>query len=160
MNTRKSNKNRINIVLIFCVLVNILGEIANIALWYSSPAGMYGPTGAQGSLRGGYIASVTGGDNALIAGSVILAVVAFIYIVAMLGLLKRQKWGPLLVIAISVVNRAIALFLYEYSAAFYVWFVWTIILVVVAFLDYPRFTANTQSGHLQLARPETQFGRR
>jgi len=140
MYIQKSNKNPINAVLIFFTLVNILGDIANIVLWWRGPAGMYGPAGPQGSLRGGFIASVLGGDNALVIGSVVLGAVAVTYMAAMVGLLRRQKWGALLVIAISIVNRTIALFLYEFSAAFYVWFAWTILLVVVAYLDYHRLT--------------------
>jgi hypothetical protein len=93
MNTQKSTHNWLNAILIFFVLVNILGDIANIVMWYISPAGMFGPAGAQGSLRGGSMASILGGDNALVVGSLILAAVAVTYVAAMFGLLHRQKWG-------------------------------------------------------------------
>ena len=140
MNTQKSTHNWLNAILIFFVLVNILGDIANIVMWYISPAGMFEPAGAQGSLRGGSMASILGGDNALVVGSLILAAVAVTYVAAMFGLLHRQKWGATLVIAISLVNRAIALILYEFSGAFYVWLGWTIVLVLVAYLDHRRLT--------------------
>ena len=59
MNTQKSTHNWLDAILIFFVLVNILGDIANIVMLYISPAGMYEPAGAQGSLRGGSMASIS-----------------------------------------------------------------------------------------------------
>jgi len=37
MNTQKSTHNWLNAILIFFVLVNILGDIANIVMWYINP---------------------------------------------------------------------------------------------------------------------------
>ncbi len=129
-------KNRINTVLILLVLVNVIGDLGNIAFWYASPS-------SQDSLKGGYIAAVAGEANALIAGTAILLVVALIYIASAYGLLKKQTWAPLLVIAISVANRTLAAFLYLFSEAFFFWLVWTIILVVVASLDYRKLAKKT-----------------
>ena len=86
--------------------------------------------------QGGFIANWAGYEVALAIGTVTLLAVAAIYTVALFGLVKRYTWGPLLVIAISIVNRILAIFLYELSPAFAFWGVWTIILVVVAYLDY------------------------
>jgi hypothetical protein len=97
---------------------------------------------AAASLNNGIIGTATGENTALAAGTIILLVVAVVYIAALFGLLKKQKWAPLLVIAISVANRVIALFLYFISPAFAFWAVWTIILVVVAFLDHRKLSAN------------------
>ena len=131
MNTQTPTKNRINTVLILLVLINVIGDLGNIAFWYASP-------NSQSSLNGGYIAAVAGTANGLIAGTIILLVVALIYLASAYGLLKKQTWAPLLVIAISVANRALAAFLYLFSEAFYFWLVWTIVLVVVASLDYRK----------------------
>ena len=111
METKTTPKNRINTVLIVLVALNIIGDIGNIIFWYASPS-------SQGSLQGGYIAGAAGNNNALIAGSLILAIVSVIYIVSLYGLFKRMLWGPLLVIAISIANRALALVLYQISVAF------------------------------------------
>ena len=116
------------------VALNIVGDIGNIIFWYASPS-------SRVSLEGGYLAAAAGNDNALIAGSVILAIVSVIYLVSAYGLFKQMAWAPLLVIAISIANRAIALVLYQISSAFIFWTVWTIILVVVAYLDYRRLSA-------------------
>jgi hypothetical protein len=135
MNGKKVGRNWFNIALILLVGINIIGDIGNIALWNAEPS-------SQDSLMGGYIASLAGAENALMAGTIILAVVAIIYIASIPGLLKKQKWGPLLVIAISIANRALAVFLYQFNEFFFFWFAWTIILLIVAFLDFRKMSAN------------------
>jgi len=77
----------------------------------------------------------------LIAGTVILLVVSMVYAAALFGLLKKMAWSPLIVIVISVVNRVIALPLYFISPAFAFWAVWTVILVVVSYLDWKKLKA-------------------
>jgi hypothetical protein len=131
MGSKITMKNRINTLLVILMVINILGDIGNIAFWYASPS-------SQGSLQGGYIAGVVGVSDALTAGSIILLIVAIIYIVGLVGLLKRVLWTPLLVIGISIVNRAFALMIYLISPEFAFWAVWTIILVVLAVLDYRK----------------------
>ena len=91
--------------------------------------------------NGGFIANWAGDQAALAAGTITLAVVAVIYVVALFGLLKRRMWAPLLVIAISVANRVLAVFLFELNAAFAFWGVWTVILVVLAYFDYRKLSA-------------------
>ncbi len=130
----KTKLGLIHNILVLFVLVNIIGDIGNIILWYAIPD-------SQGSLLGGYIASAAGTENALLAGSIVLAVVAVVYIAALFGLLKKQLWAPPLVIAISIANRALALVLYEISFAFAFWAIWTVILVVLATLDYRKMKA-------------------
>ncbi len=135
MNSSKVGKNWVNILLVLLVAINIIGDIGNIALWNSLPS-------SQESLTGGYIDSLAGAENALATGTIILSVVSIMYVAALLGLLKKQKWGPLLVIAISIANRAIAVFLYLFNQFFFLWFAWTIILLVVAFLDFRKLSSN------------------
>ena len=73
------------------------------------------------------------------------AIAAALFAIALLGIIKKQKWGALLVIAISIVNRAIAVFLYEFSVAFGFWVIWTVILVVLAYLDLRKLSAQPQT---------------
>ncbi len=134
MNTQPTSKNRVNIILIILVLVNIIGDIGNIIIWQVDP------TTRSMSLNTGYIANTAGVENALLAGDIILAVVAIVYLAALFGLFKKASGAPLLVIAISVANRTIAAFLYLFTAAFFVWALWTVVLVVVAVLDYRRLS--------------------
>jgi hypothetical protein len=135
MNSFKTGGNWVNLLLILFVAINVVGDIGNIALWKAVPS-------SQTSLTGGWIASFAGAGNALAAGTIILAIVAVIYAASIPGLLKMQKWAPLLVIAISIANRALALLLYEFNKAFFVWFAWTIILLIVAFLDFRKMSTN------------------
>ena len=149
MVTKTVGKNRLHTVLILFVLLNIIGDVGNVIFWYVSPS-------SQGSLvggsmgdvvsQGGFIANWAGGEVALAIGTVTLLAVAAIYAVALFGLAKRYTWGPLLVIAVSIVNRILAIFLYELSPAFAFWGVWTIILVVVAYFDY-RATSSKKIEH-------------
>jgi hypothetical protein len=79
--------------------------------------------------------AINNNPTTLIIGSVILLIVAAVYAASLTGLLKIMKWAPLLIIAISIVNRAIAVGLYLLSPEFAFWAVWTAILVVFAYLD-------------------------
>lgn len=133
MSTQTPVKTRINTLLIVLVLINIIGDFGNVAFWWGSPS-------SQGSLNTGYIAAVAGQSAALVAGTIILIVVAIVYIVALGGLFKKQTWAPLLVIAISIANRVLAVFLYLFSEAFYFWLVWTIILLIVSSFDYRKLS--------------------
>jgi hypothetical protein len=128
----KPNFGIIHKILIIFVALNIIGDIGNVAFWWVNPSSR------DASLNTGYIASVAGNDNALIAGTVILLVVSAVYAAALFGLQKKMMWAPLLVIAISVANRVIALPLYFISPAFIFWVVWTAILVVVSYLDWKK----------------------
>jgi hypothetical protein len=136
MGTQPTSKNRVNIILIILVLVNIIGDIGNIIIWHIDP------TTRAMSLNTGYIASMAGTENALLAGDIILAVVSVEYLAALFGLFKKAIWAPLLVVAISIANRVLAAFLYLFSGAFFLWAAWTVVLVVVAVLDYRRLSAS------------------
>ena len=148
MNSQTAPKNRINTVLILFVLLNIIGDIGNVIFWYASPSSqssLVGGTTGGVEMTGGYIAQWAGADAALAAGTIILLVVSVVYIAALFGLLKRRTWAPLLVIAISIANRVLAVFLFELSFAFVFWGVWTIILVVVAAFDYRKLSSSASA---------------
>ena len=136
MTSKVGNLGRVHLVLILFVVLNIIGDIGNVVFWWASPSSR------DASLNTGYIASVSGNDNALIAGTIVLLVVSAVYAAALFGLLKKMVWAPLLVIAISVANRAIALTMYFISPAFVFWAVWTIILVVFSYLDWKKIKAK------------------
>jgi len=132
MTSKAVNLGLIHKILILFVAINIIGDIGNVAFWWASP------DSRAASLNTGYIGVTAGIENALIAGTIILLVVAVVYIVAIFGLIRKMAWAPLLVIAISIANRIIALPLYFISPAFAFWAVWTSILVVVSYLDWKK----------------------
>jgi len=135
--TAKTGKlGKLHTVLILFVVINIIGDIGNVAFWWANPSSR------DASLNTGYIASVAGNGDALIAGTIILLVVSAVYAAASFGLLKKMAWAPLLIIIISVVNRVIALPLYFISPAFAFWAVWTAILLVVSYLDWKKLKAQ------------------
>jgi len=132
MTAKTVKLGKLHTVLILFVLINIIGDIGNVAFWWANPSSR------DASLNTGYIASVAGNGYALIAGTIILLVVSAVYATALFGLLKKMAWAPLLIIIISVVNRVIALPLYFISLAFAFWAVWTAILLVVSYLDWKK----------------------
>ena len=137
MNLKEKGKNRISIILIFFIIINIIGDIGNIVFWWVNP------DSRAASLNTGIIATSAGVDNALLAGTIILALVAVVYIAGLFGLLKKMSWAPYLIIAISIANRVLALFLYFISPAFAFWTVWTAILVVTSYLYIRKSTTQT-----------------
>ena len=132
MNLKAASLGIVGKILMLFIVINIVGDVGNVLVWWTNPS-----TRAL-SLNTGYIGVAAGAEGALIAGTVILLVVAVVYVVALFGLMRRQNWAPLLVIAISVANRVLALFLYAISAAFLLWAVWTVILVVLAYLVWRK----------------------
>jgi hypothetical protein len=132
MNSKVVNLGLAGKILILFIAINIIGEIGNVIFWWVSP------DSRALSLNTSLIGNAVGADGALIAGTVILLVVAAVYTVALLGLLRKRTSAPLLIIAISIVNRVLALLLYAISPAFAFWAVWTAILVVLAFLVWRK----------------------
>jgi len=127
--TKAAGLGIIHKLLMLFVIVNVIGDIGNVGLWLGVPS-----TRAL-SLNTGLIGTAAGVGNALIAGSVILLLVAAVYIVSLFGLSKKLMWSPMLIIAISVVNRALSFALYVVSPAVILWVIWTVVLVVLAYLD-------------------------
>ncbi len=137
MSTSKQiNLGIIHKILMLFVLINMIGDVGNVIAWWAVPSM------PSLSLYNSYIGTAVGNDSiTLIIGSVILLVVAAVYAISLGGLLKKMAWAPLLVIAVSIVNRALAVGLYLVSFAFVFWATWTVILVAVAFLDYRKMKA-------------------
>ncbi len=129
---KPSSLGWVHTILMVLIAINVIGDIGNIVFWWVSPESR------ALSLNTGYIGVTAGVDNALIAGTVILSVVAVIYIIGLYGLMKRKMWSPLLIIGISIVNRALAVPLYFLSPAFAFWGAWTIVLAVLAYLDWRK----------------------
>ncbi len=136
MTAKAVKLGKLHTVLILFVAINIIGDVGNVAFWWANPSSR------DASLNTGYIASVAGNGNALIAGTIILLVVSAVYAAALFGLLKKMAWAPLLIIIISVANRVIALPLYFISPAFAFWAVWTAILLAVSYLDWKKLKAQ------------------
>jgi hypothetical protein len=135
MNSKPASLGLVHRILLLFVIINIIGDIGNVAFWWVNP------DSRAMSLNTGIIGVATGVYAALIAGTVVLVVVALVYVATLFGLAKHLTWAPALMIAISVANRALALVLYFISIAFVFWLVWTVILVVLAYFDWCKMKA-------------------
>jgi hypothetical protein len=141
MTIKPASLGIIHKIFMLFVLINIIGDIGNVVFWWANSASR------AASLNTGYIGVVAGIGNALIAGTIVLLVVAVVYIIALYGLMKQMKWAPQLIIVITVVNRAFALILYFISPAFVFWAVWSIILIALAYFDWSKM--NTEKAATQ-----------
>ncbi len=119
--TKAAGLGIIHKILMLFVIVNVIGDVGNVGLWLGVPS-----TRAL-SLNTGLIGTAAGVGNALIAGSVILLLVAAVCIVSLFGLSKKLMWAPLFIIAISVVNRALALRFTSSVLHSAFWAIWTVI---------------------------------
>lgn len=132
-------------ILMAFVVINVIGEAGNVIAWWAIPS-------MQISLNGGELNGVTsppsllstwvGSESALIVGSVLLLVVAAVYAYSLVGLRKKQPQASLTIMGISIVNRIVALIIFAISAAFLFWLVWTVILVVLSYLDWRKMKAT------------------
>ena len=120
-------KNRINTLLFLFVLGNIAMDVVNIALWFGIPS-------LQSSLQGGSIAKAFGSFDGLVIGTAILSVVSVTYALGLFGISRRQKWASILLIVISIANRAFAVAIFEFTTP--IFYAWTVVLVSTALLSY------------------------
>jgi len=113
--------------LLVLVALTIIGEIASIILWITNrPVG--GEPYARFSLAVDYTIAVA---NA--------AVFAVLNSIALVLIIRRNKIGPLFLIAISIINRAIShpIFIGGVHGIF---ITWTALLIIFAYLDYKKLS--------------------
>jgi hypothetical protein len=123
-------------ILLFLVAITIIGEVASIILWIrNGPMG--GEPYARFSLAVDYTIAVV---NA--------AVFSILNLIALIWIIRRNRIGPLFLIAISIINRAISDPIFV-GGAHGIFITWTIILVIFAYLDYRK-----------LAKPQHFFSNR
>ena len=123
--------NLITKILLILTILNIAGNILNVVIWLMSPS--WGDPSMRDSLNGGLIASFVGNDGALVISSAIILFYATVYAIAAFGLFSKSKWAPLLIIEISIVDRALALVIFQLNSAFLVWSAWKIVMISLAF---------------------------
>lgn len=114
-------------ILLVLVALTIVGEVASIILWTANPPMGVEPE-ARFSLAVDYTYAVA---NA--------AVFAALNIVAFVWIFRKNKLGPVFLIAISIINRAIShpLFIGGVHGIF---LTWTAVLVIFAYLDYRKLS--------------------
>jgi hypothetical protein len=112
--------------LVRLVTLNIIFDVVAVAVWAVFPA-------VQWSIyRLGF--SIVGTEAALAA--------AVFGLTLLFGLRKKQKWAPLLVIAVTVTQRVFATYVFFPSPAIALTLVWSLILIFFAYLDYRKLSSN------------------
>jgi hypothetical protein len=107
-----------------------MGEVASIILWITNRP-VAGEPFARFSLAVDYRIAVA---NA--------AVFIFLNLVALLWIVRRNKIGPVFLIAISIINRLISqpIFIGGIHGIF---LTWAVILVIIAYFDYRKLSKPT-----------------
>jgi hypothetical protein len=131
MDVKPSNPNNANIIskiLIVLVILNVAGDVIAAAFFLSDPSL------GELSIYGGLIASFAGQNGAVMITSAILLGYSVVYAVSVFGLLSKLQWALPLVIAVSIVNRALALgVIFEPNVAWLFWSVWKLVIIALAF---------------------------
>ena len=105
----------------------IIGEVASIILWTVNPS-----IGSANSARFTLAANYT---IAVLNASVMVA----LNLIALFWIRKRNKWGPLFLIAISIGNR-IASHPIFIGGTHGVFITWTAILVIFSYIEYRQMS--------------------
>jgi hypothetical protein len=122
------NANLITKILLILIILNIAGDIIAAAFF------LWDPSLGELSVYGGLIASFVGKNGAVMITSAILLGYAAVYAVSVFGLLRKLKWAPILVIAVSVLNRALSLgIIFEPNVAWLIWSAWKLAIIALAF---------------------------
>jgi hypothetical protein len=129
--SKLAHANLITKILLIMTILNVAGNISNVVIWLMSPS-WHDPS-LRESLNGGLIASFIGKDGALVISSAIILFYATVYAVAAFGLFRKSVWASLLIIEISVVDRALALVIFQLNLGFLIWSVWKIVMISLAF---------------------------
>jgi hypothetical protein len=123
-----SYSNLITKILVILIILNIAGDVLAAAFF------LWDPSLGELSVYGGLIASFSGKNAAVMITSVILLGYAVVYVVTVFGLFRKLKWAPILIIAVSVVNRALALgIIFEPNVAWLIWSAWKLVIIALAF---------------------------
>ena len=101
------------------IIANIVLDITAIAIWAALPTNTWNGMYRLDSL----IASL---EAALAAAS---------FGVTLFGLKKRQKWAPILAIAITVTQRVFAFYVFFPSIAIPIPLIWSLVIIYFAFKD-------------------------
>lgn len=122
------NTNLITKILLILIILNIAGDIIAAAFF------LWDPSLGELSVYGGLIASFAGKNIAVMITIAILLGYAVVYAVSVFGLVRKFKWAPILVIAVSVLNRGLALgVIFEPNVAWLIWSAWKLVIAAFAF---------------------------
>lgn len=114
-------------MLLVLTAITIIGEVASIILWIANP-----PLGANPNTR--FTLAV---DYSIAVANA--AVFAILNTIALVWIFRRNKIGPLFLIAISIINRIVSHPIFI-GGAHGIFITWTIVLIIFAYLDYRKLS--------------------
>jgi hypothetical protein len=115
-------------ILIVLTAITIIAEVGSIILWTVNPKIPLGQ--ARVTLAIDYTIAVASA-----------AIFAILNSIALIWILKRNKVGPIFLIGISVINRALSDFFFI-GGVHGIFITWTAILVIFAYLDYRKIVSK------------------
>jgi hypothetical protein len=115
----KSSSDNPHKTLTLLITANIVLDITAMAIWAALPTNTW-----NGMYR----------LNSFIA-SLEAALAAAFFGVTLFGLNKRQKWAPILAIAITVTQRVFAFYVFFPSIAIPIPLIWSLVIIYFAFKD-------------------------
>jgi hypothetical protein len=120
-------QNSTNKILLVLVALTIIGEVASIILWGVNPTIPSGQK-IRFTLAADYTIAIA---NA--------AVFTVLNLLAFYWILRRNKKGPIFLIAISIINRIISQPIFI-GGIHLIFVTWTALMVIFAYLDYRKQT--------------------
>jgi len=114
-------------ILVVLTALTIIGEIASIALWIVNP-----PLGANPNAR--FTLAV---DYTIAVTNAALFVV--LNLIALVWVIRRNKMGPIFLIAISIINRIVSHPIFI-GGAHLVFISWTVLLIIFAYFDHRKLS--------------------
>ena len=114
-------------ILVVLTALTIIGEIASIALWIVNPPLGVNPN-ARFTLAVDYTIAVA---NA--AFFVVLNLIVLVWVI------RRNKMGPIFLMAISIINRIVSHPIFI-GGAHLIFISWTVLLIIFAYLDYKKLS--------------------
>jgi hypothetical protein len=109
-------------ILIVLTAITIIAEVGSIILWTVNP-------------------KIPLGQARVTLAVASAAIFAILNSIALIWILKRNKVGPIFLIGISVINRALSDFFFI-GGVHGIFITWTAILVIFAYLDYRKIVSK------------------
>jgi hypothetical protein len=103
-------------ILLILIAMTIIGEVLSIIIWTTQPGQRYTVLDYQ-------------------LGIINAAIMIPLNLIALFGILKGKKWGPIFLIAISIGNRLWSHPLFD-GGIHMIFVTWTALLVIFAYVEY------------------------
>ena len=111
-------------VLKWLIALNIIGDLISIPFWLVLPT----MANTQGS-------TLTVDATIAIADA---AVAAALFAIALYEIIKKQKWGSILAIILTVTQRVVGFFMFQLNVGVAVEVIWSLLIIYFAYKEITR----------------------